>query len=94
MTLVLLAHRKVICPVCTTDESKPVMFEEGREWEAHVRSKVHKHLAAAATAKDVGNGPVSATVSRIGQAPSAVTLQRMDPCRPDGPGVVVGRNYA
>ena len=70
MTLVLLALRKVICPICTTDDSKPVMFEEGREWEAHVRSKVHRHLAA----KVVGNGPVSATGSRIRQAPSAVTL--------------------
>ncbi|KAN0127428.1 IPP transferase domain containing protein [Lactarius tabidus] len=45
-TLVLLTHRKVICPVCTTDESKPVMVDEGREWEAHARSKVHRHRAA------------------------------------------------
>jgi len=44
-TAVLLARRKVICPVCTTDESKPVMIEEGREWEAHARSKAHRHLA-------------------------------------------------
>ncbi|KAI9464916.1 tRNA isopentenyltransferase [Lactarius psammicola] len=45
-TAVLLARRKVICPVCTMDESQPIMIEEGREWEAHTRSKVHKHLAA------------------------------------------------
>lgn len=69
-TLVLLAHRKVICPVCTTDESRPIMVEEGSKWEAHARSKIHKHLAA----KRVGNVHVPATGSGIGQAPSAVTL--------------------
>ena len=24
----------------------PVMIEEGREWEAHARSKVHRYLIA------------------------------------------------
>jgi hypothetical protein len=46
------------------------MVEEGSEWEAHTRSRVHRHLAA----KRVGNVHVSATGSGIGQAPSAVTL--------------------
>ncbi|KAH9065282.1 tRNA isopentenyltransferase [Lactarius vividus] len=50
-TAVLLARRKIICPVCTKDESQPVMIEEGREWEAHAKSKVHKYLLA----KRVGN---------------------------------------
>jgi len=27
-------------------EALPVMIEEGSQWEAHVRSKVHKRLAA------------------------------------------------
>lgn len=68
-TAVLLARRKVTCPVCTTDESKPVMIEEGREWEAHARTKVHRRLAA----KGVGNRHVSATGIGIGQGPRAVT---------------------
>ena len=28
------------------DESRPVMIEEGSEWAAHVKTKVHKRLAA------------------------------------------------
>ena len=28
------------------DEALPVMIEEGSEWEAHARTKVHKRLAA------------------------------------------------
>jgi tRNA dimethylallyltransferase len=35
----------MICPVCTVDESLPVMIEEGSEWAAHVKTKVHKRLA-------------------------------------------------
>jgi hypothetical protein len=31
------------------DEALPVMIEEGSQWEAHVRSKVHKRLAAKRT---------------------------------------------
>ncbi|KAF8271953.1 tRNA isopentenyltransferase [Lactarius quietus] len=68
-TAVLSARQKVICPVCTTDESKPVMIEEGREWEAHARSKVHRRLAA----KAGGNRHVSGSAPGTGQAPSAVT---------------------
>jgi hypothetical protein len=28
------------------DEALPLMIEEGLEWEAHVRTKVHRRLAA------------------------------------------------
>ena len=67
-----MARRKVICPVCTTDESKPVMIEEGREWEAHARSKAHRRLAA----KGVRNRHVSAAVD--GQsAATSVTHESM-----------------
>jgi hypothetical protein len=45
-TEVLVARRKVICPVCTVDDALPVMIEEGSEWVAHTRTKVHKRLAA------------------------------------------------
>lgn len=45
------------------------MIEEGRQWEAHARSKVHRRLAA----KGVGNRHVSATGLGIGQGPKAVT---------------------
>jgi hypothetical protein len=48
-TAVLLARRKILCPVCTVDEALPVMIEEGSEWEAHARTKVHKRLAAKST---------------------------------------------
>ncbi|KAN0139808.1 tRNA isopentenyltransferase [Lactarius tabidus] len=68
-TTVLLARRKVICPVCTTNESMPIMIEEGREWEAHIRTKVHRHLAA----KGVGNRHVYTTGSGTRQSPRAAT---------------------
>ena len=45
-TAVLLKRRKIQCPVCTVDESRPVMIEEGLEWAAHVKTRVHKRLAA------------------------------------------------
>jgi hypothetical protein len=45
-TAVLLARKKISCPVCTTDDSLPVMIEEGSEWAAHIKTKVHKRLAA------------------------------------------------
>jgi hypothetical protein len=48
-TAILLARRKILCPVCTVDEALPVMIEEGTEWEAHARSKVHKRLSAKRT---------------------------------------------
>jgi hypothetical protein len=45
-TAVLLKRRKTQCPVCTVDETRPLMIEEGSEWAAHVKTKVHKRLAA------------------------------------------------
>jgi hypothetical protein len=48
-TEILLARRKILCPVCTVDEALPVMIEEGPQWEVHARSKVHKRLAAKKT---------------------------------------------
>ncbi|KAH8108186.1 tRNA isopentenyltransferase [Cristinia sonorae] len=41
----LEARRKAICPICTLDETQPVMIEEGREWQAHIGTRVHKRLA-------------------------------------------------
>ena len=45
------------------------MIEEGREWEAHARTKVHRRLAA----RGVRNRYVSTAGSATGQRPSAVT---------------------
>lgn len=55
-TVVLVARRKVICPICTVDDALPVMIEEGSEWTAHARTKAHKRLAA----KGRGKSPLSA----------------------------------
>jgi tRNA dimethylallyltransferase len=38
---VLEARRRIVCPTCTIDHEKPVMIEQGREWEVHVRTKQH-----------------------------------------------------
>ncbi|KAI0048246.1 tRNA isopentenyltransferase [Auriscalpium vulgare] len=43
---VLTARRKVVCHVCTMDQTRPVMLEAGREWEAHQRTKAHNKLLA------------------------------------------------
>lgn len=43
-TAVLIARRRSICTVCTLDIEKPVMIEEGREWELHEKSRTHKKL--------------------------------------------------
>jgi len=45
-TAVLLARKRIVCPACTVDESLPVMIEEGSEWTAHIKTKVHRRLAA------------------------------------------------
>ncbi|KAH7927719.1 tRNA isopentenyltransferase [Leucogyrophana mollusca] len=45
-TAVLHARRKITCRVCTIDETKPVMIEEGREWESHQKTKIHRRLAS------------------------------------------------
>ncbi|EJD02072.1 tRNA isopentenyltransferase [Fomitiporia mediterranea MF3/22] len=41
---VMLTRRKLVCPVCTTEANRPVMLEEGREWEAHQRTSMHKAM--------------------------------------------------
>ncbi|TDL19610.1 tRNA isopentenyltransferase [Rickenella mellea] len=41
----LAARRKLVCPVCTLEPSRPVMIEEGRDWEAHQRTKTHRGIA-------------------------------------------------
>lgn len=49
---VLNARRKITCPTCTAGKNQPVMIEEGLQWEAHQRTKVHKRLASKV---DAGN---------------------------------------
>ncbi|KAK0228197.1 tRNA isopentenyltransferase [Armillaria fumosa] len=41
---VLNARRKMICEVCTTNKNEPVMIEEGREWDVHRKTRVHRKL--------------------------------------------------
>lgn len=43
----LAARRKRVCTVCTKDEDRPVMIEEGQEWEVHVKTRAHWRLANA-----------------------------------------------
>jgi len=43
---VLEARRKKTCSVCTLQEDRPVMIEEGPEWIAHQRTPSHRRLAA------------------------------------------------
>jgi hypothetical protein len=35
----------MVCPDCTTDPMRPVMVEEGTEWDAHRRTKIHRYAA-------------------------------------------------
>ena len=42
---VLTRRRKVVCPVCSLDPDRPVMIEEGEQWEFHQRTKSHQRLA-------------------------------------------------
>ena len=43
---VLAARRKKTCSVCTLQEDRPVMIEEGPEWIAHQKTRSHRRLAA------------------------------------------------
>ncbi|KAI5124024.1 hypothetical protein M0805_003855 [Coniferiporia weirii] len=45
-TEVMHSRRKTICPVCTIHAERPVMLEEGQEWEAHQRTRAHRRIAA------------------------------------------------
>lgn len=53
---VLNARRKVVCPVCTINTERPIMIEEGREWEAHTKTRTHRRLASKKTVVVHKNG--------------------------------------
>ncbi|KAH7906484.1 tRNA isopentenyltransferase [Hygrophoropsis aurantiaca] len=57
-TAVLQARRKITCQTCTVDVTKPVMIEEGREWEMHYKTKAHRRLA---------NKALGEATSRVGR---------------------------
>jgi tRNA dimethylallyltransferase len=46
---VLHARRKIICSVCTVNKDQPLMIEEGREWDAHQKTRIHKRLVGKAS---------------------------------------------
>ncbi|KAF9239613.1 tRNA isopentenyltransferase [Melanogaster broomeanus] len=50
---VLQARRRIVCPVCTTNPSQPVMIE-GQEWDAHRGTRVHRRLVARAKRESEG----------------------------------------
>ncbi|KAH9934858.1 IPP transferase-domain-containing protein [Fomitopsis serialis] len=41
----IIHPRKVICQVCTHDEERPVMMEEGAQWKGHLRTRSHRKRA-------------------------------------------------
>ncbi|KAL5511455.1 TIT1 [Sanghuangporus vaninii] len=41
---VLVARRKIVCPFCTTEADRPIMLEEGREWEVHQHTTAHRRM--------------------------------------------------
>ncbi|KAF9792329.1 tRNA isopentenyltransferase [Thelephora terrestris] len=41
----LARRRKIVCPVCSLDPDRPVMIEEGEQWESHQRTRSHQRLA-------------------------------------------------
>jgi len=41
----LARRRKIVCPVCSLDPDRPVMIEEGEQWESHQRKRSHLGLA-------------------------------------------------
>jgi len=42
---VLARRRKITCPVCSLDPGRPVMIEEGGQWESHQRTRLHQRLS-------------------------------------------------
>ena len=46
---ILRSRRKVNCPICTVQVDRPIMLEEGPEWEAHRRTRVHRRLLRSAS---------------------------------------------
>ena len=51
-TAILQARIRRVCPVCTIQEDRPVMLEEGTEWDLHQRTRSHRRLAVKLTQKD------------------------------------------
>ncbi|EIM82541.1 tRNA isopentenyltransferase [Stereum hirsutum FP-91666 SS1] len=43
-TSLLTAHQKHTCPTCTLSPSRPIMIESGKEWDVHVRTRIHRRL--------------------------------------------------
>lgn len=65
---VLTARRKTICPICTSDEEKPVMIEEGEQWTVHIRTRRHRRAAAHSQRDNRGK---SGAVDRAGDPEAA-----------------------
>ncbi|KII88875.1 hypothetical protein PLICRDRAFT_588604 [Plicaturopsis crispa FD-325 SS-3] len=55
---VLVARRRMTCAVCTVDEERPVMIEEGQEWEAHRKTRSHRRMAAKKEGKEGERHPL------------------------------------
>lgn len=51
------SRRKVVCPVCTVNEERPVMIGEGREWDVHIRTRIHRRLLRKANRPDARSTP-------------------------------------
>ncbi|KAG6813113.1 hypothetical protein H0H92_013967 [Tricholoma furcatifolium] len=49
------AEQKRICTTCTIHKDRPFMVEEGREWDAHCKTRAHKRLAGGKVMR--GEGP-------------------------------------
>ena len=48
---IVASRRKLVCDVCTNDPARPIMIMRGSQWEAHIYSKAHCHLAR----RDIAN---------------------------------------
>ncbi|PCH38301.1 tRNA isopentenyltransferase [Wolfiporia cocos MD-104 SS10] len=46
------ARPRKVCSICTVNHECPVMIAEGREWEAHVRTRTHRKLLRKANRPD------------------------------------------
>ncbi|KAF8197431.1 tRNA isopentenyltransferase [Pholiota molesta] len=43
---ILQARKRRICTACTVQDDRPVMIEEGPEWDVHVKTRSHQRMAA------------------------------------------------
>jgi len=55
---VLEARRKRTCSVCTLQEDRPVMIEDGSEWIAHRKTRSHQRHAAKNKLQQKGSIPI------------------------------------